>query len=106
MQNHVIGVDVSDGKTRKKTFKNTDSSFEKLVIWTKELQLVDPHFCMEATGCYSEGIAEFLYNSGFRISVVNPLQIKSFRMSKMIRQKTDSSDAEVIAHFCLQNDPD
>jgi transposase len=27
-------------------------------------------------------------------------------MSKMVRQKTDSSDCEIIAKFCLQNDPD
>jgi hypothetical protein len=26
-------------------------------------------------------------------------------MSKMIRQKTDRSDAEVIANFCRQNNP-
>jgi transposase len=115
MQKHVIGIDVSkktldtcaifDGKTRKKVFENTDSGFKNLVVWAKELQLVDPHFCMEATGCYSEGIADFLYNSGLMVSVVNPLLIKSFRTTKMVRQKTDSSDAKVIAHYCLQNDP-
>jgi transposase len=115
MQKHVIGIDVSkktidicavfDEKTKKKTFENTDSGFKNLIVWMKKLQITDPHFCMESTGCYSEGIAEFLYNSGFNVSVVNPLQIKSFRKSKMIRQKTDSSDAEVIALFCLQNNP-
>jgi transposase len=60
---------------------------------------------MESTGSYSENIAEFLYNSGLKISVINPLQIKSFRTSKMVRQKTDKSDAEIIAKFCLQNNP-
>ena len=60
---------------------------------------------MEATGHYSEPIAEFLYNAGYRVSVVNPFPIKAFRMSKMIRQKTDRSDSEVIARFCLQNNP-
>ena len=76
-----------------------------MIAFAKKLKFVDPHFCMESTACYSENAVEFLHNSGFKVSVVNPLQIKSFRMSKMVRQKTDSSDAEVIANFCLQNNP-
>jgi transposase len=54
---------------------------------------------MESTGAYSEGIAEFLYNSGFVVDVINPSLIKAFRMNKMVRQKTDRSDSEVIAVF-------
>ncbi|MDR1335099.1 MAG: transposase, partial [Holosporaceae bacterium] len=113
MQKYVVGIDVSkktldvcailDGKIRKKSFTNTESGFNNLVTFAKKFQLMDPHFCMESTGCYSENIAEFLYNSNFMVSVINPLQIKSFRMSKLVRQKTDRSDAEVITNFCLQN---
>jgi transposase len=115
MQNHVIGVDVSketldicaifDGKIRRKTFANTESGFKNLIAWIAKLGLINPHICMESTGCYSEASAEFLHNSGCRVSVVNPLPIKAFRTSKMVRQKTDKSDAEIIANFCLQNDP-
>jgi transposase len=115
MQKHVIGIDVSkktldicaifDGNTKKKSFTNTESGFENLATWMRKLELVDPHICMESTGSYSEGIAEFLHEHGFMASVVNPLQIKAFRASKMVRQKTDSSDCEVIAKFCLQNNP-
>ena len=60
---------------------------------------------MESTGCYSESVAEFFHELGFKVSVVNPLQIKAFRNSKLIRQKTDSVDAQIIAEFCLQNAP-
>lgn len=60
---------------------------------------------MEATGCYSELVAEFLLKAGYVVSIVNPLPIKSFRTSRMIRQKTDRSDAELIANYCLHNDP-
>ena len=115
MQKHVIGIDVSkktldvcaifNGNTKKKSFTNAESGFKNLIAFVKKLQLTDPHFCMESTGCYSEDAAEFLHNSEFKVSLVNPLQIKSFRMSKLVRQKTDRSDAEVIANFCLQNDP-
>jgi transposase len=115
MHNHVIGIDVSkktldvcaiyDDKIRKKSFTNTEPGFKNLMAWASKLELSDPHICMEATGCYSEPVAEFLFNAGYRVSIVNPLPIKSFRMSKMVRQKTDNSDSEVIAKFCLQNSP-
>ena len=54
----------------------------------------------------SEGVAEFFHKLGFKVGVVNLSLIKSFRYSKLIRQKTNSVDARVIAEFCLQNDPD
>lgn len=114
MQNQVIGIDVSKrtldvcaiygGKIRKKSFANTESGFKKLISWMSSLRIEDPHICLEATGCYSEPVADFLFNARYKVSVVNPLPIKAFRMSKMIRQKTDRSDCEVIANFCLQND--
>jgi len=115
MQNHVIGIDVSkktldicaifNGKIKKKAFTNTESGFKNLTAWVSKLELVNPHVCMESTGCYSEAVAEFLYKNEFKISVVNPMPIRAFRMSKMIRQKTDKTDSEVIAQFCLQNKP-
>lgn len=116
MQNiHVIGIDISKktfdtcaifaGKIKKNSFNNNDIGYEELISWVKELGLVGPHFCMESTGCYSESLGNFLCDSGYKVSVINPLQVKSFRLSKMIRQKTDKSDCEVIAMFCLQNCP-
>jgi len=112
---HIIGIDVSkktldicaifESKMKKKSFANSESGFKHLTVWINKLGLVNPHICMESTGCYSEGVAEFLYDTGLKVSVVNPLQIKAFRTSKMVRQKTDSSDSETIAKFCLQNDP-
>ncbi|WP_084756307.1 IS110 family transposase [Candidatus Paracaedibacter symbiosus] len=116
MQNvHVIGIDISkktfdacamfNGKNKKNSFNNNGTGCEELISWIKEFGLTDPHICMESTGSYSEAVADFLYNSGYKVSVINPLQVKSFRISKMIRQKTDKSDCEVIAMFCLQNFP-
>ncbi len=111
----VIGIDVSkekldvcalfDGKSRKKIVDNSVSGFKSLRNWISKNNIDDPHFCMESTGCYSEGVAEFFHELGFKVSVVNPLQIKAFRNTKLIRQKTDSVDAQIIAEFCLQNDP-
>ena len=114
MQN-VIGIDVSkkkldvcalfDGKTRKKKVDNSVSGFKSLRDWIFKNNINNPHICMESTGCYSEDVAEFFHELEFKVSVVNPLQIKAFRNSKLIRQKTDTVDAQIIAEFCLQNAP-
>ena len=94
---HVIGIDVSkktldicaifDEKTKKKSFSNSELGFTSLMVWIGKLGLVDPYICMESTGCYSEDVAEFLYEQKLKVYVVNPLQIKAFRMSKMVRQE-------------------
>lgn len=60
---------------------------------------------MESTGCYSEALAEFLHNAGHFVSVVNPYCIKSYARSKLIRQKNDQTDAEVIADYCQRQEP-
>ena len=111
----VLGIDVSkakldvcalfDGKIRKKIVENSASGFKQLHSWLLKNGIENPHICMESTGCYSEDVAEFFHEQGFKVSVVNPLQIKAFRNSKLVRQKTDSVDAQIIAEFCLQNDP-
>ncbi|GHU25631.1 hypothetical protein FACS189488_13040 [Betaproteobacteria bacterium] len=54
---------------------------------------------MEATGIYREAAAEFLVNAGYRVSVVNPAQIKAFGQSCLVRTKTDQVDAQLIARF-------
>jgi hypothetical protein len=36
---------------------------------------------------------------------VNPAQIKAFSKSELLRNKTDKSDAAMIARFCIANKP-
>ena len=112
----VLGIDVSkakldvcalfDGKIRKKIVENSAFGFKLLHYWLLKNGIENPHICMESTGCYSEGVAEFFHERGFKVSVINSLQIKAFRRSKLVRQKTDSVDAQIIAEFCLQNVPE
>ena len=59
-----------------------------------------PFVCMEATGKYHLGLATYMYNHGYKVSVVNPFKIKSFRNTKLLRNKTDSYDAYAIADYC------
>uniref|UniRef100_UPI00397DD10B IS110 family transposase n=1 Tax=Wolbachia pipientis TaxID=955 RepID=UPI00397DD10B len=46
-----------------------------------------------------------MYNLGHNASVVNPAQIKAFGKSELLRNKTDKSDAAMIARFCIAHKP-
>ena len=57
------------------------------------------HCIMEATGAYYLKLAMHLHQSGIAVSVVNPLVIKRFSQMRMLRAKTDRSDARMIAGY-------
>jgi transposase len=50
---------------------------------------------MEATGAYSQPLADFLVAKGYSVSVVNPAKIKAYAKSELSRAKTDK--AKLIA---------
>jgi len=54
---------------------------------------------MEATGCYHQQLALFLYDKSIRVTVMNPLVIKRFIQMKLNRVKTDKSDAKMICLY-------
>ena len=116
MSKAVLGIDVAklkldvalmfDGKTLPRKFDNSPSGHKLLHGWLMSLRFEEVHVCLEATGTYGEAIAEFLYEKGFRVSVVNPLRIKSYALVDLKRNKTDTADARTIADFCLVKNPD
>lgn len=112
-----VGIDIakrkfdlawlSGGKLKTKVFENTDKGHAELLAWLKKnkLTIENCHLAMEATSQYYEPVALVLFDAGYTVSVVNPLQIKAFGDSLMRRQKTDRADAELIARFCEVNKP-
>ncbi|MEG3898294.1 MULTISPECIES: transposase [unclassified Microcoleus] len=46
-----------------------------------------------------------MYEAGYQVSVVNPARIKGFAKSELLRTKTDSVDAALIARFCAAIKP-
>lgn len=113
----VVGSDVSkakldivlrnNGKVKSKSLKNSLDGYKDLIEWLIK-QKVDPHtvhFCMEATGVYSEPFALWLHDAGYTVSVVNPGCIKGFGQSENIRNKNDEIDAGLIARFCEARRP-
>lgn len=110
-----LGIDVSKDKldvvllqTERKqsgVFANNQAGCKKLVRWLANQQVDALHACLEATGQYSLLAAEVLYQAGYRVSVVNPLRIKAYGQSRLVRNKTDRLDALVIAQFCQNQHP-
>ena len=109
-----VGVDVSkdkfdiayllNGQYRHKCFSNDKKGRQNFVNWLKK-HSQSPWVCMEATGHYSELIADSLVQHNIRVSIVNPLQIKSFSRTKLSRNKNDIVDAKMIAEYCEKMQP-
>ncbi|MBX9901346.1 MAG: IS110 family transposase [Burkholderiaceae bacterium] len=115
-----LGIDVAKAKLdcalrlanqkhRNKIVENCPKGFKHLVDWLAKQGVDDMktlHVCMEATGVYWEAVAEYLANLDINVSVVNPAQIKAFGVSRLVRTKTDKVDAQLIAEFACERQPE
>lgn len=111
----VLGIDIAKrkfdvalwraGKFKTKAFPNTAEGFEALHAWLAAHQAGAVHACLEATNTYGQALAEYLYDAGYTVSVVNPAQIKAFGESQLSRTKTDRADARLIAQFTVHLKP-
>lgn len=112
-----VGIDVSKRKLdvvlrvgesmRHKVCENTRSGFAALVAWLDKHQAVpsQTHVCLEATGPYGEAVALALSEAGFRVSLINPAQVRGFAQTVLARNKTDRADAALLAHYCQMMRP-
>lgn len=100
-----IGIDVSKdtfdvwsplfGHRSIENSKKGFREFQKLVS--------DNAWCvMESTGSYHQLLAHHLHNNQIKLSVVNPLVIKRFIQMKLQHNKTDKSDAKMIALYAQE----
>jgi transposase len=115
MKRITIGIDISknkfdaayknkDQKWQDGTFDNTDEGFKVFIKWFGEKDIETCHIVMEATGRYGEDLANFLYMSGYKVSIVNPAQIKYYGRSLLRRTKTDTIDSRLIAEFAQRHE--
>lgn len=115
MSNLILGIDVSkdkldvmlllDQEMLHGIFDNDENGHSQLMRWLSKKAAEGVHACMEATGMYAFPVAEELYESGHKVSVVNPARISAYSKSQLRRNKTDKLDAEVIADFCRTQNP-
>lgn len=111
----VVGIDISkdtldvvllkEEANAYASFTNSPVGFGKLARWLISQGAGHVHACLEATGQYGDGVAEYLYQAGHMVSVVNPARIKRYGDSKLHRNKTDKADAALIAEFCRKENP-
>jgi len=108
-QENFVGIDISKdkfdaailispGKYLDKVFENTTTGIKEFHQWLKK-HTQTPWVCMEATGCYGQKLADYLYTKKIPVSVVNPLKIKHYGRAIFMRNKNDKIDARLVAQF-------
>ena len=115
----ILGIDIAKAKVetlfqrvqgREKPkyakYDNTLAGHHRLLAWLASQAVGQLHVCLEATGTYGEAVALCLHEAGYTVSIVNPLRIKRYGESELLRIKSDKSDAALLARFCLTQHPD
>jgi transposase len=114
---HFVGIDVSkgtldacllppDGAARGAAFGNDARGCAALIAWAdRHARGGALHFCLEATGPYSEAPATALAEAGRLVSVVNPTRVKYAGLMRGRGNKTDAADARLIAEYAARERP-
>jgi transposase len=100
-----VGIDIAkdhldialrpEGKTW--TIQNNEEEIKELAV---QIQEINPELIvMEATGGFEINVASKLALIGLPVAVVNPRQVRDFAKSTGKLAKTDTLDAQVLAHF-------
>lgn len=108
---HVIGaVDETGAEAaRPMKFKNSETGFERCIAWLESVaESEDDVFVgMEATGHYWKACFAYLMAAGYRVCVVNPMQVHAMRKLKSLSGvKNDRIDSWLIAETLRQGDYD
>jgi transposase len=111
----IVGIDIAkdtfdvallrNSEQQSGTFNNNPAGFKQLAGWLRKRKAGQVWACMEATGRYGEALAEYLHTQGHTVSVVNPMAIKAYGQSKLLRNKSDKLDASLIARYCQSEQP-
>ena len=102
-----FGIDVSkdtfdvwSNESGHLTFSNDARGFKKFI----KLIPIEGWCVMEYTGSYYHQLAFFLYDNDVVVSVINSVVIKRFIQMKLQRNKTDKSDAKMIATYAEEQE--
>lgn len=99
---HVIGAigETGGGVAKPMPFKNSKEGFERCVAWLEGVAETqdDVVIGMEATSHYWQACFSYLTSCGYRVAVINPMQVKAVRKLKSLsKAKNDRIDSVVIA---------
>lgn len=107
-----VGIDVSKAtldvaiysSPKKWQFTNDDPGIERLVEFL--VKTAPALVVMEATGGYETPLAYALKEARIPCAVVNPREVRDFAKATKKLAKTDSLDAQVLAHFAAALEPE
>ena len=110
-----VGIDVSKGKSTVCLMRpfgeivagpmeitHVDSELKTLVKLMKSMR-DDVKVVMESTGIYHLPVLTYLKENGIFTAVINPYQMKQYRVQGLRRVKTDKADSMTIAKYGLDN---
>src|SRR5829696_6800756 len=99
----ILGVDISkktfdvallraDQKPERRKFANRPSGLLALAEWVASLQPCAVALAMEATGVYGAALAQFAFDQGWTVFVLNPARVKAYAAALGQGNKTDRAD--------------
>lgn len=94
-----VAIMVAPNKFKHYQFSNEMKGYKALLTWVSDQVQDMSLYCLEATGIYGFGVAEFLYEQSQKVCMVNPVKTNAFAKLEMTRTKTDQVDASLIARF-------
>lgn len=99
---HFASAVNSDGEVLVEPFKfsNDKSGFESFINTFKKFNINDCFVGLESTSIYGDNLTCFLFNKGFKIGRINPIQTDSLRSSNIRKTKNDKIDTFLICK-CL-----
>lgn len=108
----VSAIESSDGSVKRSSKKlgNNSRGWNEVKSWVLKQQSLCKadavHMGVESTGGYETEMVEWMRtHTDFEINVLNPVQVKRFIQSQLIRTKNDSVDARMIARYMATHKP-
>jgi len=105
-QKHFATAMTSEGEVLVSPFSFTNDcdGFELLLSNIKDFNKNELLIGLESTAHYGENLVAFLFNLGFNISVINPIQTSSLRKTGIRKTKTDKLDCLLIIKSLIVNE--
>ena len=78
------------------SFSNDTSGFQKLISKLEPLDKTKILIGLESTAHYGENIISYLFDLGYKIGIINPIQTANLRRSNIRKTKNDKVDSQII----------
>ena len=102
---HYAAVADSDGVVLVEpfAFDNDAPGFAKFISKIASFPKEQLIIGLESTGIYSENLICFLFDSGYKLAVINPIQTATLRKTNIRKTKTDKVDTLLIIKSLMVN---